>query len=351
MIYNRYIIKSLSATFLVVLCVLIGLIWLAQSLKIVELIINQGISFFDFLIVSGLMLPKLCFKMLPIACTVTIFYLVYKLQNDREIIILQVSGLSLRRIIRPFLTFASALTLVGVLISQYLIPVSFSKFNEMQNHFKNNFSSFILQDGVFMTQKRGFTIFISKKVDMRHLHGIFIYDHRKPEKESLITAKSGIITQTEAGAQLEMYDGTIQENNIENGSRSVLHFDYHALKLAVSGDSGGRREVSDDELTIMQLINSSTPWHIAEGFARILWPVLALSLSFMTCTLLLTRPYSRKEAWYQHAVAPVACLLCVIVYIWSKNIVIKNPQLYYLMIISAFLPFIVATVSRYLRYR
>lgn len=58
---ERYAIKSLLTSFLAISFVILGLIWLTQSMRILDLIVNKGVGFFDFLHVSMLTLPSLLF--------------------------------------------------------------------------------------------------------------------------------------------------------------------------------------------------------------------------------------------------------------------------------------------------
>ena len=66
--YFAYIFRQLIGPMLVVTFSLTGVIWLTQSLRFIDLIINKGLSFWLFLYLTLLLLPSLLTVILPIAC-------------------------------------------------------------------------------------------------------------------------------------------------------------------------------------------------------------------------------------------------------------------------------------------
>ena len=56
---DRYVFRQLLGALLLVTLGLVALIWLTQSLRFVELVVNRGLSFVVFLKLTGLLIPGL----------------------------------------------------------------------------------------------------------------------------------------------------------------------------------------------------------------------------------------------------------------------------------------------------
>ena len=57
-IINKYILKQLIVSFALVLVGLVTLIWLTQSLRMIEMIVTKGVSFRVFMEMTMLVLPN-----------------------------------------------------------------------------------------------------------------------------------------------------------------------------------------------------------------------------------------------------------------------------------------------------
>lgn len=54
---DSYIVRQLALTLLAVTVGLAALVWLTQSLRFIELVLDRGLSFWVFLELTGLLLP------------------------------------------------------------------------------------------------------------------------------------------------------------------------------------------------------------------------------------------------------------------------------------------------------
>ena len=64
---TRYILKQIIVVTLFVATVLCFAIWLTQSLRLVDLIVNRGLPLSMFLFMASLLLPRFLTIVLPIA--------------------------------------------------------------------------------------------------------------------------------------------------------------------------------------------------------------------------------------------------------------------------------------------
>ena len=104
------------------------IVWLTQSLRFVEMIVNTGLSVTTFVSFTLLLLPSFLSLIGPISVFSAVMFTYTKMQNDSEIVILRASGMSPFEIGRPALLLASLVMMLGYLNSIYLMPASFREF-------------------------------------------------------------------------------------------------------------------------------------------------------------------------------------------------------------------------------
>jgi lipopolysaccharide export system permease protein len=69
---DRYLLRQLALALVAVTGGLVALIWLTQSLRFVELVVNRGLSFRVFFELTGLLIPSFVAVILPITTFVVV---------------------------------------------------------------------------------------------------------------------------------------------------------------------------------------------------------------------------------------------------------------------------------------
>ena len=103
---QKYILRQLAGPFVFFLFSLTGVIWLTQSLRFVDLIINKGLSASFFAQLTLLILPNVLMIILPIALFAAVLYVYNNLDGDSEIVVMRSSGLGNLALARPALILA-----------------------------------------------------------------------------------------------------------------------------------------------------------------------------------------------------------------------------------------------------
>ena len=109
---TRYMIRQTVWPLLMVSFVLAGIIWLTQSLRMLDLIINQGQTFGIFLKMTLLFQSGIVAIILPIALFIAVLYCLQRLILDSELVVVFAAGVGRWRIAKPFLIVAGG-TAVG----------------------------------------------------------------------------------------------------------------------------------------------------------------------------------------------------------------------------------------------
>src|SRR5882762_7782826 len=100
---TRYILRQSLGMTLFVTIALSAAIWLTQSLRLVDLIVNRGLSVEMFLYLGILILPRFVDIVLPIGVFIAVLFTYNKLIAESEIIVMRASGLSQFGLAKPAL--------------------------------------------------------------------------------------------------------------------------------------------------------------------------------------------------------------------------------------------------------
>src|SRR5262249_36204572 len=119
---GRYIFRTTLGAFLVVLVSVTTLMWMTQALRNIDLITSQGQTLLVFVGITGLIIPLLVLLIAPIALMIAVSYVLNKLSNDSELIVMNAAGMPPWRILRPFLAVGFVVSLLVGAISMYVSP-------------------------------------------------------------------------------------------------------------------------------------------------------------------------------------------------------------------------------------
>src|SRR5689334_4716350 len=146
---DRYIFWQCLTMMVFVTAALTAAIWLAQSLRLIDLIVNRGLSIELFLYLALLILPRFLDIVLPIAVFIAILFTYNKLIGESEIIVMRAAGMSQLQLAKPAMILALLATALGFALSTYLLPMANRAFKDLQFEIRNQFASAVLQEGAF----------------------------------------------------------------------------------------------------------------------------------------------------------------------------------------------------------
>lgn len=308
-LYNRYIVHHLVAPTLLITITLTGIIWLTQSLRFIDLIVNRGLDFLSFFFLSSLLVPSLLLIILPIALFASILFTYNKLTNDSELIVLRSTGLNKFSLSYPAIVVAFFITLLSYFIAFYALPVSYRTFKDQQHFIRNNYASVLLQERVFNTPVKGLTLYIEDRMDNGLLKGILAYDHRNPENPVTMMAQEGQFMQTPEGPRLDLMNGNRQAINHSTGKLSLLYFERYTLDISVYTEQSTKRWREPQEYFINELFDiDHLPAHVqkqlvAEKHQRLTWPLFNLLLTLIALACILGGELNRRGQWKRLSVA------------------------------------------------
>ena len=229
MILTSYIFKQTSKSVLVSTCVLLGVIWLSQSFRSINLIIEKGANFSDFLILSLFSMPSWLIIALPFGTFAGCMISYLKLQNDKEIIVMKSAGISPLKISKPAIFVAAVSSVALFVISHFILPNTYKKFKLLQNEIRNSGQAVIFKDNVFINVNKNQTIFIGRITKSNLLEEIFIQD--KTDNSNIVEyfSKNGSVFIDDT-INLRLIKGTRISTDKE-GRSTILNFDNYNLTV------------------------------------------------------------------------------------------------------------------------
>lgn len=253
---DRYLLKQMLRPLAISLGLVLSALLIERILRLMDMVATRGGPLDPVLTMAANLLPHYLGLALPAAFFLSVVLVVARLSEESEIDALLSSGLSLRRIVVPFLIIGLLLAALGTALFGYVQP--FTRYGYRAALHDVTEAGFIgkVPAGAFIDLGDGIT-FHARETDPsgRRLSDIFIERTEPNGRTTTITARQGLLRDSgEAGQRvLVLLDGTHIED--KNGTTSVLHFDsrtvdYHALeKVKLFRPRGhDERELTLDEL-------------------------------------------------------------------------------------------------------
>ena len=89
----RYLSGQIVTAMLFIVVSMTCVIWLSQSLRFVDLIVNRGLPIPSFIYLTLMLMPTWLSIVLPIAAFAATLFVYNKMTNDREMVVLAAAGL------------------------------------------------------------------------------------------------------------------------------------------------------------------------------------------------------------------------------------------------------------------
>ncbi|MBT3790946.1 MAG: LPS export ABC transporter permease LptF [Alphaproteobacteria bacterium] len=332
---NRYIFRQLMAPLVFITLVLTGVVWLTQSLRFVDMIVNRGLSAGEFLYVTLLLMPGVLVLILPIALFCAVLFAYHRLNYDSELVVMRSAGMSQRALVFPALVMAMVVVVISYVFVMYLTPLGFRTFKDSHDSVRSNYASVLIQEGVFNELMRGITVYVRARGDDGELLGILVHDNRDVLKPVTVMAERGLLLETRQGPRFVMENGNRQEIAKNSGQLSLLYFDKYALDLGRLASPGGKRWREPGERYMSELINlednnddrKNANRMMAEVHKRISQPLHAFVLVLIALAGLLSGEFDRRGEWQRIAFVSCAALLFEISALALVPLVSKSPSL------------------------
>ena len=219
-ILRRYILAELVRPFLLSLLFFTFVFLVGNLVKLVDLLINKGVSIFDILKILLFLIPGLLSFILPTSALAAVILVFGTLSQNNEITAMKASGISPFSVILPVLltTFLMSLGLL-FLSDQVESEAQFAYRREVKELFLKRPMAY-LEAGKFIKDFQDYII-LTQRVEGNKLHEITIYQPQENGKATrTIMAEWGEIISSKDSKTLtlKLYNGTSDEPNPDDPS-------------------------------------------------------------------------------------------------------------------------------------
>ncbi len=328
--YERYILLNLLWPTVLVAASLTALVWLMQSLRFLDFMLNRGLGLGDFFYLTGLMLPNLLLMLLPVSVAIACIYVYNKLTTESELIVLSAVGVSRWQLAKPAIFLGGACLLVCYALALYVMPISNKHFRDIRTFFRDKYASVLLEEEVFNNPMDGVTVFIRERDSGNNLSGILLHDSRNPKQTLTMLADHGRVEQTPSGPRFYLQHGMRQ--TLEKGRVSWLAFDNYAVDLAFYSTNDAR-ERDPDELGIHELFSppagtsaKDAKAYRAEAHQRLTWPAFALALPLLALSILFSSEFNRRGQMRRIVIAGATLAGLILLYFALRSMAGKHPM-------------------------
>ncbi len=345
---DTYIVRQLALALLAVTGGLVGLIWLTQSLRFVELVVNRGLSLTVFLHLTSLLVPNFVAVILPITTFVVVQFVYQRLAGDRELTVMRAAGLSPIALSRPALGLAGAVAVLCLVLNLWVVPQSFTAFREFQFEIRNRLAAFLLQEGVFTTISDDLTVYVRGRERDGTLRGILIEDARRRNERATILAETGRLISGDSGPRVLLQNGSRQDIDRTTGRLKVVTFAETSIDLASTNKNGEVRYRDSTEMSLAELFDPASALNardigklLVEAHRRLSAPLTAVSFSLVALVSVLTGAFRRHGNVLRPLVAVLSVVALLALGLGVQNVAAKQPVLIPLIWLHAVLPGVV----------
>jgi lipopolysaccharide export system permease protein len=343
---TRYILRQCLGVMVFVTAALSAAVWMAQSLPLIDLIVNRGLSLDVFLYLAALILPRFLDIVLPIGIFIAVLFTFNRLTAESELVVMRAAGLSPMALARPVLILAAIAFAVLMSFSLYVLPVSSRAFKDLQFEIRNRFVSSLIQEGTFTTISDKLTFYIRSREPNGDVVGLLINDSRDPQRPITILAQRAAFVDTASGSRIVMLNGNRQQFDPQTHKLSVLTFQRYTLDLESMQDAPVVRFRGAQERFLGELLFPPARLDpivrtsfIMEAHQRLLIPLSALSFSLIPLACLLPGEFSRRGQGKRVIVALGAAFVFQISSLGVNDLAARFNEAIPLMYVVDLLPF------------
>lgn len=350
--FDRLVIRQLLVGVIFVSAVLTGVIWLTQSLRFIDWIVNRGLDAASFLHLIMLLLPNFLVIILPVAVLATILFTYTRLINDRELVVLRAVGVSPLGMARPAIVVALFVTACAYAMHLVIVPSANQALKALQWEIRYNVSHVLLEEGAFNDFGDGITVYVRERSGDEQLRGILVHDRRDPRKVYTLMAERGALVRGQGdSSRVILFNGSRQEVDAQSHGLSILYFERYAFELQESRGGADARRRDPRERRLGELLDvrndpSVEPKdhgrYLVAAHHRLTAPLSVLAYALIGLACLLAGPFRRSGQAPHNAVAIAIVVFLGLGALGVENLAARQPRLVPLIYLFALVPPVIA---------
>ncbi len=256
-ILRNYVLKELLQPTAMALVLFTFILLVGNLVKLADLLINKGVPPFAILQMFSLLIPTLMSYTVPMGVLTGTLLAFGKLSNDREILAMRTSGISLLAIATPVLAVGFIVSLALIPINDRVVPWTHFATRQLFKEVGIRNPAAFLEPGTFIREFKPYILFLYG-VQGNKLSKVRIYQPQEGRPTRTIVAERGefIPELVERRVLLKLYDGTADEPDSKAPAKFYkLQFATYSMNLDLlkGGEDPKSLSRKPKDMTLSQL--------------------------------------------------------------------------------------------------
>ncbi|MFQ5589224.1 MAG: LptF/LptG family permease [Nitrospiria bacterium] len=232
---DRYLLKEMLSPFFLGLFILMFILISQQILKMMELVIDKGISLWSVGELFLRILPSFLVVTLPMAVMMASVTTFNRLSADNEIIALHAAGIGFSRVFKPVVIFAVVIALLTLSMG-VMAGSRKGSLKSLAVKLLMQQASVGLEEGQFNGIFSNMMIYVESMPTFSEMKGVFIFDQRKPDAPVVIVAKEGVLVSDQATQTvgLHLVNGSLHQSSPKSDRHQKMTFANYDVKIDFS---------------------------------------------------------------------------------------------------------------------
>ena len=335
---DRYFLKQTVQPFVFFTLILTCVIWLAQSLRVIDLIVNNGQSARILIDFAVPLLPQVMSIVLPVAALAAVIFSLNRALVDSEMVVVYATGQGRLSATRAVILFGVLVSLILVIVVIVLMPIGQQTVRERTAEIRADVAAGLIQDGRFIHPGKGLTVYIREQNGPEDMRSLLVHDARDPDEAVTMHARRGVLTDSPQGPRLVMFDGMAQRHDKETGALNLLQFEKLTYDLSAFGIDPDSRTRKPSEYFFWELLwpegeltEKQRSRFTSEGHEHLTTPLYGIAIVLVAAAIMLGGHFSRRGYLWRVVFAALAGVGMRIVGIVIQNAVKSNADIWPLM--------------------
>ncbi|MBR1479599.1 MAG: LptF/LptG family permease [Alphaproteobacteria bacterium] len=305
----RYIFRRLLFSFFAVTPVVVAMVWITMSVRYIELITSDNVSFSSFFKLVLCVLPGVFAITLPLCFLIASIITLHSMQTDKEIIVMLTLGKRPISLFAPLLMLGCCISAVVLYRQTTTSPQAYKIFVDLMNQVKNQISVSFLKPRTFNVVGDS-VIYVGERTgrELRDIFVSYIPEIAVSKKHTnIITAKKGEYIAENGNVSILFENGCRQELSKSHEAISTLKFEsltYDITPFFKRFYNRSQKSNAKTQEELLEQANSTTDIqikqkYIAEYHARIISSITPVFNALIAALFLIVargRGRGRREA-------------------------------------------------------
>ena len=312
---SAYIFRQVLGPLIFFTFALVGVAWLSQSLRMLDLVINQSQSALTYLYLTVLALPQVIGLLLPFALVIAVIYALNRLYVENELVVIWAAGFNRWAVIWPVLAVALLATIAAYVTNLMIMPAGMREVKDRVFEIRADLVNTFVREGAFTNPANGLTVYVSENNSNGDIRGILVHDARNPKGIATYMAERGLLANTPVGPRLIMTNGNVQWLEGGAGKLKVLNFEKYTFDLNQFDKPRDESSRESSERYIGELLNpeksvseKTRKKFYSEAHNRLSGPLYCLVFALIGVYSLVGGNFNRKGYGGRIALACVAVI-------------------------------------------